>query len=89
MQDSKSDSSIQNWFCGDLSNYRAISVLPPFSKLLEKYVAKLFISHLVDQELLRKLQSAFRKGYSIKSALIKLTYQILINMDNKVEKVIT
>ena len=40
------------------------------------------MSYLVKNGLLYKLQSAFRKGYSTESALIKLTDQILFNMDN-------
>ena len=40
------------------------------------------MSYLVKNGLLYKLQSAFRKGYSTESALVKLTDQILFNMDN-------
>ena len=64
------------------NNYRPISVLSILSKILEKHVAKNLMSYLVKNGLLYKLQSAFRKGYSTESALIKLTDQILFNMDN-------
>ena len=62
-------------------NYRPISVLPVFSKLLEKHVARSFMDYLVKNGLLYDQQSAFRQGHSTESALIKLTDQILFDLD--------
>ena len=62
-------------------NYRPISVLPVFSKLLEKHVAGFFMDYLARNDLLYDLQSAFREGHSTESALIKLTDQILFDLD--------
>ncbi|CAB3982361.1 Hypothetical predicted protein [Paramuricea clavata] len=63
------------------NNYRPISVLSVLSKILEKHVAKSLMNYLVNNNLLYELQSAFREGHSTESALIKLTDQILSNMD--------
>jgi hypothetical protein len=63
------------------SNYRPISILPVFSKLLEKHVAGSFMDYLVKNGLLYDLQSAFRVEHSTESALIKLTDQILFDLD--------
>ena len=60
----------------DINNYRPISVLPILSKILEKHV------FLRDNNLLYELQSAFRSGQSTETAFIRLTDQILKNMDN-------
>ena len=66
----------------DRNNYRPISVLSVFSKILEKHVARSFINFLRDNKLLYKYQSAFRGNHSTETALIRLTDQILFNMDN-------
>ena len=60
---------------------RPISVLSVLSKIFEKHVAKSLMGHLVNNQLLYKLQSVFRAGHSNESPLIKLTDQILFNMD--------
>jgi hypothetical protein len=67
--------------CDNRSNYRPISILPVFSKLLEKHVAGSFMNYLVKNGLLYNLQSAFRVEHSTESALIKLTDQILFDLD--------
>ena len=66
----------------DINNYRPISVLPILSKILEKHVASSLSVFLRDNNLLYELQSAFRSGHSTETALIRLTDQILKNMDN-------
>ena len=66
----------------DSNNYRPISVLPILSKILEKHVASSLSVFLRDNNLLYELQSAFRSGHSTETALIRLTDQILKNMDN-------
>ena len=67
--------------CDSRDNYRPISVLSVLSKLLEKHVAGSFMNYLVKNGLLYDLQSAFRECHSTESALIKLTDQILFNLD--------
>ena len=66
----------------DINNYRSISVLPVLSKILEKHVANSLSKFLCSNNLLYELQSAFRPGHSTETALIRLTDQILMNMDN-------
>ena len=67
----------------DIIKYRPISVLPAvLSKILEKHVASSLSKFLRDNNLLYELQSAFRPGHSTETALIRLTDQILMNMDN-------
>ena len=66
----------------DSNNYRPISVLPILSKILEKHVASSLPVFLSKNNLLYELQSAFRSGHSTETALIRLTDQILKNMDN-------
>ncbi|CAB4007048.1 RNA-directed DNA polymerase from mobile element jockey [Paramuricea clavata] len=67
--------------CDQSNNYRPISVLSVLSKILEKHVAKSLMNYLVNNNLLYELQSAFREGHSTESASIKLTDQILSNID--------
>ena len=64
----------------DTNNYRPISILPVFSKILEKHVAKSCSKFFGDNNLIYKLQSPFRTGHSTETALIRLTDEILLNM---------
>ena len=66
----------------DINNYRPISVLPILSKILEKHVASSLPVFLSKNNLLYELQSAFRSGHSTETVLIRLTDQILKNMDD-------
>ena len=65
----------------DINNYRPISILPTLSKILEKHVANSLLEFLRDNNLIYNLQSAFRTGHSTETALIRLTDEILLNMD--------
>ena len=78
MERSKSYTSIQGRRAGQKDNYRPISVI---SKLLGKDVAVSFMDNLKTNGLLYDLQSGFREGHSTESALIKLTDQILFDLD--------
>ena len=66
----------------DINNYRPILVLPILSKIREKHVASSLSVFLRDNNLLYELQSAFKSRHSTETALIRLTDQILKNMDN-------
>ena len=46
------------------SNYRPVSVLPVFSKLLERLVYNRLISHIIDNKLLYEFYFGFQKGKS-------------------------
>ena len=65
----------------DINKYRLISILPTLSKILEKHVANSLHKFLRDNNLIYNLQSAFRTGHSTETQLIRLTDEILLNMD--------
>ena len=64
------------------NNYRPISVLPLLSKIFEKHVHQALYSYMRKNKLLYTLQSDFRRSYSTETALIRLTDQLLADMDN-------
>ena len=57
-------------------NYRPISLLPIFGKILEKLVYDSLYTHLVSCELLNPNQSGFRPGDSTINQLISITHTI-------------
>ena len=64
------------------SNYRPITLLPCFSKILEKIVYKRLISYLDKNKILNNCQYGFRAGHSCEHALIDLNNTLLTNIDN-------
>ena len=58
------------------SNYRPISILPVFSKVLERLVHSRLSSFVEQENILHKLQFGFRKGRSTSLALISITDKI-------------
>ena len=63
------------------SNYRPISLLPIFGKMLEKLVYDSLYSHLVSHDLLNPNQSGFRPGDSTVNQLISITHTIFKAFD--------
>ena len=63
------------------SNYRPISLLPIFWKMLEKLVYNSLYSHLVSCDLLNPNQSGFRPGDSTVNQLISITHKIFEAFD--------
>ena len=63
------------------SNYRPISLLPIFGKMLEKLVYDTLYSHLVSCHLLNPNQSGFRPGDSTVNQLISITHKIFEAFD--------
>ena len=59
-----------------LTNYRPISVLPCFSKILERIMYNRLYEYLTKNNLLFDNQFGFRKGHSTKHALIELVNRI-------------
>ena len=52
------------------------------SKILEIHVKKSLTNYLSENNLIFKYQSAFRENHSTETALIKLTEELLYNMDD-------
>lgn len=65
-----------------VSNYRPISVLPAFSKILEKLVYNRLLDFINQHNLLSKDQYGFRKNISTSMALIDLTDKISTSLEN-------
>ena len=66
----------------DLTNYRPISVLPVFSKILEKIMYERLNNHLIKNDILYSMQHGFRSGHSTAMSLINLQEQITTAIDN-------
>ena len=59
-----------------LSNYRPISVLPCFSKILERIINNRLYSYSNENEILNDKQFDFRAGHSIEHAILELIDQV-------------
>ena len=64
-------------------NYRPISLLPLFSKLFEKIIAKRMTSYFETNQILTNHQFGFRKSYSTELAAINLYDTLMKNLDEK------
>ena len=63
---------LENGSDSDLGNYRPISVLPCFSKILEKIMYNRLYKHLSDNNVLYKKQFGFQEKHSTKHAIMQL-----------------
>ena len=66
----------------DVTNYRAISVLPILSKIAERHVHNAVYSFLCANDLIYIRQSGFRSKHSTETALIKIIDDLIFNLDN-------
>ena len=64
-------------------NYRPVSNLTFVSKILEKVILKQLEEHLVNNELMDVLQSAYRAKHSTETALLKVQSDILSSLDEE------
>ena len=64
------------------TDFRPISLLIAFSKIIEKIVAKQMKDYLIKNNLLDKFQSAYRALHSTTTALIDITDNIYKSMDD-------
>ena len=63
------------------SNYRPVSVLPVFSKLLKRLVYNRLIAYITNNKLFYEYQFGFQKGKSTYLALILLVDKITEALD--------
>ena len=66
----------------ELSNYRPISVLPCFSKILERIMYNHLHKFLNDTKILYQKQFGFRTGHSTDHAIVQLVDQIFESFEN-------
>ena len=64
------------------SDFRPISLLPTFSKILEKSANVQIVAYLQKYSLLDPYQSAYKKNHSTNTALLKITDDILDAIDD-------
>ena len=67
----------------DLNNYRPISVISIFSKILERIVHEQILDFILENNIIIKNQSAFRKLHSTITSLIGFTDHWYKNIDSK------
>ena len=69
------------------TNYRPISLLPQFSKVLEKLFDRRFNDFISNFDILTESQYGFRSGRSTEMALADLVEQITFSLDNKLSTI--
>jgi hypothetical protein len=67
----------------DPSNYRPISLLPAFSKVIEKVLYNILTDYLNKYNLLNSQQFGFRKRLSTEDAIFRLTHEIMNALNNR------
>ena len=75
--------------CGsnsDLGNYRPISVLPCFSKILEKIMCNRLYKHLSDSNILYRKQFGFQEKHLTKHSIMQLIDQINCSSEKNLYK---
>ncbi|XP_045457154.1 uncharacterized protein LOC123667240 [Melitaea cinxia] len=70
------------------SDYRPIAILPFLSKVLERLIYKQMTPFLLQHNLFNPMQSGFRHGHSTTTALVKITDDIRLGMDNQLVTVL-
>jgi hypothetical protein len=67
----------------DFSNYRPISLLTSFSKILEKIMYDILYCHLINNNILAKEQFGFREKLSSDTATYAFLHKILLSLDKR------
>jgi hypothetical protein len=68
----------------ELSNYRPISLLPSFSKIIEKVIYKSIFHYLEKIHILENAQFGFRESTSTNEAIYALLNTVLISLDKRI-----
>ena len=66
----------------DVNNYRPISLLPPFSKIFEKFICIQLQHHLLSNNIISDSQYGFQKGISTSDAITSQLNYIYSNIKN-------
>jgi hypothetical protein len=66
-----------------MSNYRPMSLLTTFSKILEKVIYNMLSHYLQTNNILVPEQFGFRNGISTENAAFKLTDSVLTSLDQQ------
>ena len=64
-----------------LKNFRPISNLTFVSKLIEKVIAERLVSHMQDNGMVEKFQSAYKANHSTETALLRVYNDMLFSID--------
>ena len=64
-------------------NYELETVLPCFSKILEKIMYNCLYKHLTGNSILYKMQFGFQEGHSTEHAIVQLVGQIRNSFESK------
>jgi hypothetical protein len=67
----------------DFSNYRPISLLTSFSKIVEKIIYKRLYCYLIDNNILVREQTGFREKLSTDMATFAFLNKVLSSLDKK------
>ena len=67
----------------DLKNYRPISILPIYSKILEKCICMRLVSYLTKHKILSPSQFGFQTGLSTTDAILKFIEKIYASLNSK------
>ena len=62
--------------------YRPISVLPCFSKILERIIYNRLFSYVSQEKMLHSKQFGFKSGHSNEHAILQLAHQIHESFEN-------
>jgi hypothetical protein len=67
----------------DVSNYRPISILTSFSKVLEKVIYNRLLEHVINNNILAQEQFGFRQTLTTEKATYELSNEIISEFDQK------
>ena len=65
----------------EIGNYRPMSVLPTLARIFERLVCDQLADYLEGNKYLNKYQSGFRKFHSTVTAMLRNSYDWLLNID--------
>ena len=69
----------------DITNYRPISLLTSFTKVIEKLISARLLDHIITNSVLVNEQYGFRIRYSTEQASFSLKNSIITAMNNNVK----